>query len=341
MRPRVSKQRLLALLPALAGRRIVVAGDYVLDRFVFGHPKRVSREAPVLILRFWKEESLPGGAGNTAANIRSLGGVPLPVGATGDDPEGRALIEILEARGIETSGLAVVPAYPTPTKTRILGGGPHSIKQQIVRYDREDALPAGGQWRSALERSLAAAAAGADGAALSDYGYGAASPAAVPVLRAALPPGAPILVDSRHRATEYAGVDAATPNEEELEEAAGGPLGDSAERLTAAGAAVQRALGCRSLLVTRGSRGMALFEGGGPPVLIPVHGTDQVADVTGAGDTVLATFTLALAAGALPLEAALLANFAGGVVVMKVGTATVTPEELRHAIASDRTILDR
>ena len=336
MTPRVSKQRLLALLPALAGRRIVVAGDYVLDRFVFGHPKRVSREAPVLILRFWKEESLPGGAGNTAANIRSLGGVPLPVGAIGDDAEGHCLREILKARGIETSGLAVVPSYPTPTKTRILGGGPHSIKQQIVRYDREDVLPPGGAWRAALEESLAAAAAGADGAVLSDYGYGAVSPANVPVLRRALSPGAPILVDSRHKTTAYSGVDAATPNEEELEEEAGGPLGDSAEKLAAAGAAVQKALGCRSLLVTRGSRGMALFQDGGPPTLIPVHGTDQVADVTGAGDTVLATYSLALAAGALPLEAALLANFAGGVVVMKMGTATVTPEELADAVSADR-----
>lgn len=336
MTPRVSKQRLLALLPALAGRRIVVAGDYVLDRFVFGHPKRVSREAPVLILRFWKEESLPGAAGNTAANIRSLGGVPLPVGAIGDDPEGRTLREILKARGIDTSGLTVVPSYPTPTKTRILGGGPHSIKQQIVRYDREDVLPEGGAWRTALEESLVAAAAGADGAVLSDYGYGAVSPVNIPALRRGLSAGGPILVDSRHRTTAYAGVDAATPNEEELEEEAGAPLGDSAEKLAAAGAAMQKALGCRSLLVTRGSRGMALFQDGGPPTLIPVHGTDQVADVTGAGDTVLATYALALAAGALPLEAALLANFAGGVVVMKMGTATVTPEELADAVAADR-----
>ena len=335
----VARQRLLSLVASLGGRRIAVAGDYVLDRFVFGHPKRVSREAPVLILRFWKEESQPGGAGNTAANIRSLGGVPVPVGAVGDDPEGRSLREILESRGIETSGLVPVASYRTPTKTRILGGGPHSIKQQIVRYDREDSLPEDGALRFALESKLAAAAAGADGAVLSDYGYGGVSPAAVALLRRTLRPGAPILLDSRHRLTEYAGVDAATPNEEEIEEAAGRPLGESVETLAAAGAAVKKALRCATLLVTRGSRGMALFAGEGPPTLIPVHGTDQVADVTGAGDTVLAAFTLALAAGATPLEAALLANFAGGVVVMKTGTATVSSDELRQAIASDRTLL--
>jgi rfaE bifunctional protein kinase chain/domain len=335
----VAKKRLLSLIPELSGRRIAVAGDFVLDRFIFGHPKRVSREAPVLILSFAKEESCPGGAGNTAANIRSLGGIPLPVGAVGDDDEGRALRGIIEARGIDVSGIATVPSYATPVKTRILGGGPHAIKQQIVRYDREDRLPGEGAWRGALERGLAAAAAGAAGAILSDYGYGAASPSAIPTLRMALPPKAPILVDSRHRTAEYAGVDAATPNEEELEQAAGGPVADSEETLAAAGAALKARLGCRSLLVTRGSRGMALFDGAGRPAFIPVHGTDQVADVTGAGDTVLAAFALALCAGASPLEAALLANFAGGVVVMKMGTAVVTPGELTQAVASDRILL--
>ena len=339
MTPRVTKERLRTLIAGFAGRRIIVAGDYVLDRFVYGHPKRVSREAPVLILRFWKEESLPGGAGNTAANIRSLGGMPLPVGALGDDTEGRTLAENLAARGIDTAGLVTVPSYRTPTKTRILGGGPHSIKQQIVRYDREEELPKDGAWRATLERLLHEVAVGAHGAVLSDYGYGAISPASVPPLRRALPPDARILVDSRHRTTGFEGVDAATPNEEELEEAAGQPLGDSNERLASAGAAVQTAIGSSILLVTRGSRGMALFEGGGPPTLLAVHGTDQVADVTGAGDTVLAAFALALAAGATALEAALLANFAGGVVVMKMGTAVATAAELSDAVASDRVLL--
>src|SRR5437762_2943526 len=128
----VLRDRLIALVSGLPGHRLVVAGDYVLDRFVYGHPKRVSREAPVLILSFWKEENLPGGAGNTAANVRTLGGIPLAVGAIGEDESGRTLLQILRERGIETAGLSVVPGYATPTKTRVLGGGPHSIKQQIV-----------------------------------------------------------------------------------------------------------------------------------------------------------------------------------------------------------------
>jgi len=335
----VARARLLALIDSLAGRRLVVAGDFVLDRFIYGHPKRVSREAPVLILRYWKEESLPGGAGNTAANVRALGGVPVPVGATGADESGRALREAFRSRGIATDGLVETAGYRTPTKTRILGGAPHAIKQQIVRFDVEDELPQGSAGSAGLAERLRTAARGAHGAILSDYGYGAISPEAVPLLRAALEPGARICVDSRHRLPEYAGVDAATPNEEELEESAGAPLDDSEARLEAAGAALRSRMRCGSLLVTRGSRGMALFSGAPAVERIPVHGTDQVADVTGAGDTVLATFALALSAGAAPLEAALLANFAGGVVVMKMGTAVVTPEELRAAVEADRALL--
>lgn len=334
-----SRGRLLDLLPTLEGKRIVVAGDFVLDRFVFGHPKRVSREAPVLILRFWKQEDLPGGAGNTAANVRSLGGVPVSVGVVGDDEEGRTLRRLLEERGIDARGLSPAAGYPTPTKTRILGGGPHSIKQQIVRYDREAPLPEGSDAAAAVGARLTAAAAGADGAILSDYGYGAISPEAVAPLKRTLAAGKPVLVDSRHALLRYRGVDAVTPNEEEVEECVGFPLGESTETLERAGAALAERIDCPNVLVTRGSRGMALFSRGAAPKMIPVHGTDQVADVTGAGDTVLATFALALAAGASPFDAALLANFAGGVVVMKMGTATVTRNELARAIENDREIL--
>jgi len=335
----VTRRRLLDLLPRLEGRRLVVAGDYVLDRFVFGHPKRVSREAPVLILRFWKEENLPGGAGNTAANVRSLGGIPVPVGVVGEDDEGRTLRAILSDRGIDPADLFPAAGYETPAKTRILGGAPHAIKQQIVRYDREPAAPLGERETGMVSAALAAAARNAHGAILSDYGYGAVSPAAVAPLKAALPAGAPVLVDSRHALLRYSGVDAVTPNEEEIEECVGFPLGDSLETLVRAGDVLRTRISCPNVLVTRGSRGMALFSESGAPKIIPVHGTDQVADVTGAGDTVLATFSLALAAGASPLESALLANFAGGVVVMKMGTATVTREELAVAIESDREIL--
>jgi rfaE bifunctional protein kinase chain/domain len=334
-----SRQRLLSLIDCFAGKRLVVAGDYVLDRFLYGHPKRVSREAPVLILRFWKEEHLPGGAGNTAANVQSLGGEPVPVGALGNDAAGRLLRRVLKARGIATEGLARVSGYGTPTKTRILAGAPHGIKQQIVRYDRESSLSSDPSLGRDLARRLQEAARGAAGAILSDYGYGAVQPDAVALLRASLPAGSPILVDSRHGLTRFAGADAVTPNEEEVEESLGRALGDSATELESAARRIQREVRCGTVLVTRGSRGMALFHDSAEPDFIPVHGTDQVADVTGAGDTVLATFSLALACGGAPLEAALLANFAGGLVVMKMGTAVVTPDELKDAVRSDRAIL--
>jgi len=334
----VTRERLLSLLAGFQGRRLVVAGDFVLDRFLYGHPKRVSREAPVLILSFWKEESLPGGAGNTAANVRSLGGVPLPVGAVGKDEFGASLLRVLSERDIDVSGLCPAERFHTPTKTRILGGAPHSIKQQIVRYDREDAVAADDPIRGPLVGRLRGFAAKADGAVLSDYGYGSIDPDAVRILRAAARPGTPILVDSRHNLSRFRGVDAVTPNEEELEECSGQTLGDSVEKLTAAGTALSRTIECPTVLVTRGSQGMALLERGREAVLIPVHGTDQVADVTGAGDTVLAAFSLAIATGATALEAAHLANFAGGVVVMKMGTAVATPDELARAIESDRTL---
>ena len=227
--------------------------------------------------------------------------------------------------------------YRTPTKTRILAGAPHAIKQQIVLYDVEDMLPEDPALSAGLIRALREAAQDADGAILSDYGYGAVSPDAVAPLRAALPDGTRICVDSRHRLPRYVGVDAATPNEEELEESAGETI-ETEEGLAKAGSALRDRMRCDSLLVTRGSRGMALFDGEAPR-MIPVHGTDQVADVTGAGDTVLAAFALSLSAGGSPLEAALLANFAGSVVVMKMGTSVTTPEELAGAVEADRTLL--
>lgn len=335
----VSRERLRTLIDAFSGRRLVVAGDFVLDRFIYGHPKRVSREAPVLILRHVRDESIPGGAGNTSANVRALGGEPLPVGALGNDESGRTLRELFRAREISVENLVEVAGYRTPTKTRILGGAPHAIKQQIVRYDVEDALDSSKALGAQLLSRMEAAARSAHGAILSDYGYGAATPDAVAPLRAALPEGARICVDSRHRLEEFRGVDAATPNEEELEEYARSTLSESEDRLASAGAALRQRMECPCLLVTRGSRGMAVFDGGAAPEWIPVHGADQVADVTGAGDTVLATFALALAAGGSPLEAALLANFAGGVVVTKMGTAVATPAELREAVESDRALL--
>lgn len=332
-------ERLLDLIDAMAGRPVVLVADLVVDRFLTGTPKRISREAPVLILSYQGERIAPGGGANAAANVIALGGRPLLLGAVGDDANGSDLLADLTARGIDVSGVLVRSDYRTPTKVRILGGGRHSIKQQIVRYDIEDTLILTDADRAAFVARLEAWRAATNGdlstAILSDYGYGTVEPAFLPLLRAALGPDSTLLCDSRYRLGDFRGLDGATPNEEEAEALLGRPIEDAPEPLYQAGRKLRETLGAGFLLVTRGSRGMSLFEERGA-VHLPVHGTDQVADVTGAGDTVIGTFALALAAGAMPLEAALLANYAGGIVVMKMGTATLSREELALAVRRDR-----
>jgi rfaE bifunctional protein kinase chain/domain len=239
----------------------------------------------------------------------------------------------LRGKGIATTAVLSAAGYSTPVKSRILGGGVHSTKQQIVRLDRSARLAAGAASARALARRLRRFAGPLDAVLVSDYGYGLVTPALV---RAAVALArrrrVPVTVDSRFALLGFRGMTAVTPNEPEVEAALGTTIGHDLGRLEWAGRRLLRRLGVKAVLVTRGSDGMALFEPGRPTRHIPIHGTDQVADVTGAGDTVIAAFTLALAAGATPLEASLLANFAGGIVVMKHGTATVTAAELRRAV---------
>jgi rfaE bifunctional protein kinase chain/domain len=328
-----TRARLLELVDAFDERAVLLLVDLVADRFVVGSPKRISREAPVLILRWQGETLAPGGGANAAANVRALGGRPLPVGWVGDDDPGRALVDTLARAGIETGGILVRPGWTTPTKTRLLAGFPTGSKQQIVRIDREEPAQPTAAERARLAAAIARWGAGARVAILSDYGYGSVLPELLPDVRSTLGEGSTVLVDSRFRLGEFRGADGATPNEEEAEALHGGPL-DAGDGIDRAGAGLRARLGAAFLLVTRGSLGMALFEADGA-VHVPVHGSDQVADVTGAGDTVIGTFALSLAAGGTPLEAALLANYAGGVVVHKLGTATLDRDELRAAIASD------
>ncbi len=329
-----SRDRLLALVEGMAGQPVVMLADLVADRFIEGAPKRISREAPVLILRYEGEHVTPGGGANAVANVAALGGRPLPLGVVGDDASGRAIVEALSGMGVDTAGICTRPGYSTPTKVRVLAGGRHSIKQQVVRFDIEDELDLGLEGERHFARQLGAWNSGARVAVLSDYGYGTVRPGLVAALREALVEGGAILGDSRHRLDAFDGLDGATPNEEEAESLIGSRLDGGFRDMAAAVESLRRRLGLRFLVVTRGRHGMVLATEEGA-ASIPVHGTDQVADVTGAGDTVIGTFALALAAGATPLEAALLADYAGGVVVMKMGTATLSADELRQAVAGD------
>ena len=321
----------------MKGRRIVVYGDIVADRFVYGTPKRISREAPVLILRQYREDVLLGGAGNAINNIVSLGGLPIPISVLGRDAEGDRLVETMTAQGIDCSGILRTDRYKTPTKVRILGGFPHASRQQIVRYDIEDVFEITDEEAERFAWLLRDQMRIGQAGLISDYGYGVVTPPLAANLTG-FSQQKPVTLDSRYNLLRFPDVTAATPNEEEAAAAAGISLFDDNgdDHVQEVAATLQQALDCEAVLITRGSRGMALFERGGrSPIFIPVYGTDQVADVTGAGDTVIATFTLALAAGASYIEAAKLANYAGGIVVMKMGTATASNEELRHAIERD------
>ncbi len=324
---------LLSIIDRFAGARIVLYGDLVLDRFILGTPKRISREAPVIILRFEDQRDVPGGGANALANIAALGARVSVVAALGDDEPGAALRAALDRLGISTEGIVTIPGYRTPTKVRLLGGGPSSLKHQVARYDIEDRLDPSGAWREEIARGLAREFDRADAIAVSDYGYGCVIPETLRLITGEKPANWTCL-DSRHRIGTFRGVAAATPNLEELESFCGRRLaGDGA---VAAGAEELRTkLGARFVLATRGNQGMTLVEADREARHIPVFGTDQVADVTGAGDTVLAVLAVALASGAEPFDAARLANIAAGLVVMKLGTATVSAVELRTAVAVD------
>ncbi len=328
--------RLEALVRAFRGRRVLVLADLVADEFVYGRVERISREAPVLILRHDATDVRLGGGANAVHNIRTLGARPLPFGVLGDDAHGRRLRALLREKGVPVTGILTAPGYATPVKTRVLAGRAHSTRQQIVRLDRYAPLPRRSPARRSLERALRAYRGPLDGVLVSDYGCGLLDP---PLVRSAVAlarkRGVPVTVDSRFALLRFRGMTAATPNEAEVEDALGLTIGHDRRKLEAAGRTLLRRLACQALLVTRGSDGMALFERGRPPLHVAVHGSDQVADVTGAGDTVIAAFTLALAAGAAPPEAARLANYAGGIVVMKHATATVSADELAEAARGD------
>lgn len=324
--------RLSSLIASFRGKRLVVFGDLIADEYVYGRVARVSREAPVLILEYDATEILPGGAGNAAGNAARLGATVALVSLVGRDEPGRRLFTALP-RGVERSALARPGGYRTPVKTRILAGGIHSAKQQVVRIDRFAGEKVSATHRMAAEALARKAVRGADAVLISDYGSGLVTPTFVHELAGLIRKATPVLIDSRYALTKYRGLTACTPNESEVEQVLGVVIDDRAQVLERAGRALLKRTRMAAVLVTRGSRGMALFEAGKPTVHIPIFGSDQIADVTGAGDTVMATMTLALAAGASFEEAARLANFAGGLVVMKRGTATVSAAELRRAVS--------
>jgi D-glycero-beta-D-manno-heptose-7-phosphate kinase len=322
---------LQAIIEKFRRKRIVVLGDLVADVFVYGEISRISREAPVLILNHKKTQIVPGGGANAIHNLAALGAKPFPIGVVGDDVEGQELLNFFSNLEIDVSGIRVSKSYRTPTKMRILAGAVHAQRQQIVRLDSGGPITAETSFNG-IEQKLKGAIKNADALLVSDYGYGLITPGLLSKVR---PKGVPTTIDSRFALGDFSGMTAATPNESEVEAALGVSIGHDVKKLESAGRTLLRKLKHDALLITRGKDGMALFEPGKKTVHIPVHGSDEVADVTGAGDTVIAAFTLALASGAKYADAARLANYAGGIVVMKYGTRPVMYDELKRAITED------
>jgi rfaE bifunctional protein kinase chain/domain len=327
------RSALLALVERFPLQRVIMLGDLVADESVYGEIMRVSREAPVLILKQREKQIVPGGGANAAANLATLGARVTPVGVVGEDESGNGLLQCFRARDISTRHIVRLPGYLTPTKMRVLGGLSHWQRQQIVRIDREPAHPLEAKVRSGLTQAAAGLLSSSAGVLVADYGYSTTNAREVDSLRRRAGRRAlPITIDSRYDLLTYKNLTAATPNEPEVEAAFGQSIGNDLDRLHTLGRKFLHRQGLQALLVTRGRDGMALFEPRRPPRHIPIFGSDQAVDVTGAGDTVIAAFTLALAAGADFLRAAVIANYAGGIVVMKRGTATVSLGEITEAI---------
>lgn len=320
-----------------SGKTVVLLGDFVADEFRYGEISRVSREAPVLILKHRETHLVPGGGANAANNLASLGARVLPVTVVGDDTAGDSLIQYFRKTRVEVSGILRLEGWTTPTKTRFLAGWAHTVAQQVLRVDYEPQPSLPEAVRKKIQQRLNSSLRGADALAISDYGIGVATPELVRQATPKLKKTILITLDARYRLHRYANcsITSATPNEAELEAEHRTVIGTNLDELARAGHATLSIMKLQALLVTRGRHGAALFESHARLTHIPIHGSDQAVDVTGAGDTVLAAYTLALACGATPLEAAHIANIAGGLVVMKRGTATVSRQELLDAIRSE------
>ena len=320
----MTRARAKELLKRFTRTRILVVGDLILDEFIRGTVERISPEAPVPVVWADGESAMPGGAANVACGVRALGGQAELLGVVGDDAPGRRLREELIARGIPASGVLTDPLRPTTAKTRVIAN-----RQQVVRIDRERVAPVAGAALNRLLKEAGRLIPQVDGVIVEDYGKGLIHPRLLkPLIGLAKRNRKVIAVDPKEdHASYYRGVTALTPNKKEAASAAGCVIRDEAD-LFRAGRRILQKLRPEVLLVTLGEEGMMLFPSDGKkPVRIPTVAR-EVFDVSGAGDTVIACFTLARAAGGSFLESAVLANAAAGVVVGKAGTAVCSPEEL-------------
>ena len=330
------KRNLIAIIDRFAQKKVTVWGDLILDEYIYGTTRRISREAPVLILCHKAKEFSLGGGGNALLNLSALGANPVPVGLVGQDEAGKRIMKILKQKKISADFLIKDKTYQTPIKTRILAGEHSTRKQQILRIDQEARVPENKELKQKLGNTLGRAASQTAALLISDYNYFTVQE---DVLKKILPrfkrAKKPVALDSRFRLLSFQDVTILTPNEPEVEHALQVELDDNQTIVNKAGRLLLDRVGAEAVLITRGAKGMVLFERRKPAFPISIYGSSNIVDVTGAGDTVISVLTLALACGASFREASVLANYAGGIVVMKKGTSTVSPQELKEAILSE------
>lgn len=323
---------LMQFVDKLQDKKIMVIGDMVADVYLEGKISRISREAPVLILEHAGETVVPGGAANAVHNAAALSGQAYAVGVIGDDNTGRQLVQVLNNKQINTEGLIVDTSRPTITKTRVMAGGQATVRQQLVRIDRESKQPLDPSVEQSLLDYIEHSIRDMDAVVISDYGSFTVSAAvSQAVIAACNKADIPSIVDSRYDVMAYRGIRLVKQNESEAAAATRIDICDQ-HTLLQAGRAMLGRLEAEAVLITQGPEGMTLFERSGSVSHIPVSNKSEVYDVTGAGDTVVVTMMLALAAGASCYEAASLANLTAGIVVRKPGTATATPDELKQVL---------
>lgn len=311
-------------------KKILIVGDLVADQFLRGTISRVSREAPVFILRHDETETLGGGAANAAVNVASLGANVALIGLLGNDNNGRSLLKELKESKVNCDFIVSSDKFQTTTKVRVLAGQHYAPRQQVIRIDYENQTEIGEDLKNQLKENFIAASANANAIVISDYNYGVAGAEIAELAKKiAAEKSIPLLIDSRFRLENFAGATSATPNQEEVEQSLGKDFSNTdCETL-------REKLGLESLLITRGNKGMLLVEKNQKPLEIEIVGSSEPVDVTGAGDTVIATYALGLASGLSFADSANLANHAGSIVVMKKGTASVNLSELLESIESD------
>src|SRR5437764_1863584 len=332
---RIAKSHTRSLIDSFAGKRVLVIGDMVADEYLIGRPTRIAREAPVLILELHEERTVPGGATNVAVNARTLGGEVFLAGVVGDDLPGQRLRRAIGDLAMHQEGLVTDASRPTSTKTRILAGSTQIVQQHVVRIDRVDTSEIAEPSKGSIIEYIQQVLPTMDAVVLSDYENGVISPDIIETcIPAARQLNKVIVVDSHGSLFRFQGVTALTPNQPEAELTLGTTITSQAE-LDEAGQRLLEGSHAKGVLITRGSEGMSLFEVDKPPLHLPIHRLDhasEIVDTNGAGDTVAATFTLALTSGASMAEAAYLANAAAALVVRRQGCASNTPAELTGAI---------